>query len=384
MEASELSQHLVEQPDRQARARLLARHASELDDDLAQALKGRADHFLRTDVEMAKRSADALLELAEHTGNPRHRALGLLAWANIYAIALGEYARALTQYDEATAIYQELGDDILAARSQIGRIWALTNLSRYDEAEQAAAWAADILEGAGETQLLALLTLNRAINFGRQGDDVRALATFNRARELLASLGESGEGYLPWIDQNRSIVLRNLGRLQESLEAAERAWRGMEAHGEFVEAARSRQSMAVTYLLLGRYTEALNLMAEARRIFLDDGRERDALLLDLFLCDCLLPMRRFQDVLEITGHVRPFFARRGMAQEIGKALLDEAVAYAGLGRFDEARASLAEARRRFLLDANPVLVASADLELAALLLHLGEWEESANLLTHAE
>ena len=384
MDTERLARALIDQSDPAARARLLARHAHLLDDHLAQTLKNLADHYLRTEVERAKIGADALLQLAEFSGDPRHRALGLLAWGNIHSLALGDYEAALPFFDEAAAIYREVNDRVNLARSQIGKIWALLNLSRYEEVEATAAWASQILEEEGEWLLLAKLSMNRAVSRGRQGDDLGALAMFDRTRALLESLGDAGRPYIPWVDQNRSIVLRNLGRLQESLAAAEQAWRGMEAHGELVEAARARQSMAVTYLLLGRYTEALTLMEEARRIFIEDGRQRDALLLDVFLADGLLSLRRFQDVLDITRNARTFFAQRGMQQEIGQALLDEAVAYAGLGRFDEARASLDEARRHFMAEANPALLAKADLQLAALWLHLGELDASADLLAHAE
>ncbi len=384
MDTQRLARALIDQPDPETRARLFAEHAAQLNDDLAQSLKTLSDYYLRTEVARAQNAADALLQLAEFTKNPRHRALGLLAWGNIYTLALGEYENAIPFFDEATAIYREENDRTNMARSQIGKIWALLNLSRYEEVESTAEWASQILEEEHELLLLAKLSMNRAVSRGRQGDDLGALAMFDHTRALLVELGEEGRPFIPWVDQNRSIVLRNLGRMQESLTAAERAWRGMEAHGEFVEAARARQSMAVTYLLLGRYTEALTLMEEARRIFIEDGRLRDALLLDVFLCDALLALRRFHEVLEIIQKVRPFFAQRDLHQEIGRALLDEAVAYAGLGRFEEARASLTEARQHFIADANPALIAAADLELAALLLHLGELDASAQLLHDAE
>ncbi len=384
MDTDQFIQLIVDQLDERARAVFLAQNADLLDDELGWSLKELADHFLRTDVNRSLTIADTLLQIAHFSGNPKHRALGLLAKANAYAIGLGEYERALAYYDQAWEIYQNLGDELNAARSQIGKVWALSNLSRYEEAETIAAKATKTFERVGALQPLATLTMNRAINLARQGDDIAALSMFDKARSLCETLKEEGRRYIPWIEQNRSIVLRNLGRLQESLDAAKKAWQGMEAQGEFVEAARARQSKAITYLLLGRYNEALNLMEAARRIFLADGRQRDALLLDVFLCDCLLPLRRFQDVISITQNVRPFFAQRGMEQEIGKALLDEAVAYAGLGKFEEAQASLVEARKHFVKDANPVLVATADLELAALLLHLNEYEQSEALLIHAE
>jgi len=379
-----LSEQLIKQPDAQAREQLLITHADQLDDDLALALKQTADTYLRTNLQHAMAIATILFEVAAHSGKATHRALAFRARGNVYAIGLGNYEKALADYAAAVAIYQAQNDVVNAAHSQIGRLWALTSLSRYDEAEALAADAAQTLAQAKLWQPLALLTMNRAVNLGHKGDDIGALALFDKARDLLNQLGDGGKPNLPWIEQNRSIVLRNLGRLHESVEAAEQAWQGMKAAGDHIEAARAQQSMAIAYLLLGRYTEALDLMEEARSTFLADNRQRDAILLDLFLCDALLALRRFQDVLNITRKVRPFFAQRGMAREIGKALLDEAVAHIGLGQLHQARKSLIEARSQFEETENRTLVATADLELAALLLHLDELEESAARVRQAE
>jgi len=54
------------------------------------------------------------------------------------------------------------------------------------------------------------------------------------------------------------------------------------------------------------------------------------LLLDLYLSDCLLQLHRFQEVLDITRNAQSFFSELGTMQEVGRTLLNEAVAYAGL------------------------------------------------------
>ena len=384
MSSLSLSQQLLQTADARARQALIAQHPHELSDDLVQTLKQRADATLRTNIERSQEIVGIIFEIAAQTGRAEHRALGLRARGNIHAIGLGDYEQALQDYAEAVAIYQAEHLKAEAAQSQIGRVWALTNLCRYDEAEAIAASASETLKAQQRWQPLALLTMNRAINRGRQGDDTGALALLDEARDLLQNMGAAGQRQLPWIEQNRSIVLRNLGRLPASLQAAERAWQGMKKGGDKIEAARAQQSMAITHLLLGRYTDALNLLEEARNTFLADNRQRDAILLDLFLCDALLALRRFADVLDITRQVRPFFAQRSMWQELGRAWLDEAVAHAGLGHLTQARAALLEARQQFIETHNPTLVASADLEMAALLLHLDEQEESAALLARAE
>ena len=78
-----------------------------------------------------------------------------------------------------------------------------------------------------------------------------------------------------------------------------------------------------------------------------DGRQRHAMLVELFISDCLLQLRRFTDVLEKCRQVRALFAELGTRFEVGQAILNEAAALTGLRDFSAARASLAEARTLF-------------------------------------
>jgi tetratricopeptide (TPR) repeat protein len=262
------------------------------------------------------------------------------------------------------------------ARSQIGKLIALARLGRYDEALETCEWAGRVLEEHAQWRPLADLTLNLGFIQSRLGKDVESLAQYDRARAFYGRLGAEGEPFLPWVDHDRAIALRNLGQFEASLQAAQNAMQTLAGQGQRVEAARARQNQALTYFLMGRYNEALVLYEQVRDTFLADGRERDAVLVDLFTCDCLLQLRRFADVLERCARIRERFRELGTQFEAGQALLNEAVAYAGLGRYEEAMASLAEALRVFANEGNQVWVACTELEMAALLLREGRFEES--------
>lgn len=145
--------------------------------------------------------------------------------------------------------------------------------------------------------------------------------------------------------------------------------------GQKLEAVRARQNLALTHFVLGRYNEALELYDQVQEAFLADGRQRDAILVELFTSDCLLQLRRFADALDKCCQIRCHFTELGTRLEAAQALLNEAAAYAGLRRYDEAMSSLAEARRLFAKEGNCVWMACTDLEMAALLLHQGRFEE---------
>ena len=375
----DLLEQALDMPDLEARKRLFRDHVPLLDDECAEALKAQADVYLRSDIQRCSETAQLLIYQAELNGNPLHRALGLLAEANARSIGLGEYERAIELYDEAAHLYEAQGCLVDQARSQIGKIGSLGHLGRYQEALDTGAWASRVLEEHGQWQVLAGLTINMAIIHGRAGDDALALQMLDRAQELYAQMGLEGEPDWLWVQLNRGNALRSLGRFEESLQASRAAWEGQNRLGQSMAAARGQQSMALTYFVLGRYNEALAHLSEVRDAFLADGRQRDAMLVELFTSDCLLQLRRFGDVLDKCRRVRDLFARLGTDQVVAQAIVNEAVAYAQLDRFPEALASLAEARHIFEAEGNRVWIAATDLEKAAILLRQGHDHESLAL-----
>jgi CHAT domain-containing protein len=379
MASQELIEQLLALPDAEAQRRFLEEHASLLDDDAGYALKAQADHFLRADSQRALQMADLLFHLAELSGDPAHRALGLRAEGNVRSFGMGEYQKAIELYDEAARIYQSQGRLVDQAKSQVGTLEALSHLGRYAEALEVGGWISRVLEEHAEWHTLAGLTLNLGNVHSRAGDDARSLEMYNRAAALYRQLDAEGSPFWLRVQQSRAIALRTLGRFEDSIQASRVAWEGLEHLGQKVEAARARQNLALTHFLLGRYNEALEHLDQVRDVFLADGRQRDAMLVELFISDCLLQLRRFGDVLEKCHRVRVLFTELGTHRVVGYAIVNEAMAYAELGRYPEALTSLAEARRIFEEESNITWVTSTDMETAAVLLQQGRYDESLTL-----
>ncbi len=361
---------------------LVDANLASIDDDLMVALKTSAADLLRADVHAAIRLGELMLYAASATANPHHRALALIVIANARSLGgLGEYASALALYDEASEIYRRAGRPVDEANAQISKILVLANLGRYGEAIAAGERAAGVLEQHGEWLRLGKLTANLGNVHYRQGEDALALKMFDKARAIYHSLGDTGEALraAARVENNRSTVLRNLGFFTEAIQASHLAHTLLERTGQWAEVARSEQNLAVTYIILGRYNDALALLGKAQGFFIADGRQRDAILVELFTCNCLLQLRRFADVLEKTREARDLFGRFGTGFEIAQALLNEATAFAGLERHDEALASLAEARATFEAEGNTMWVAFTDMESASVLHRLGRDAESLRL-----
>jgi len=383
------AQHLLSLTDAAAQRRWLADHLPRLDpseqDALADALKRQADQLIHSDINRCRQAAGLIHIMAELTGNPLYQALALNAEGNAHVIGLGQHQQGIACYDEAAAIYARHDQVAKQAQSQTGKIWALASQGRYEEAMVTGQWASDILEQHGEWLALAKLTSNLAVLPSRFGKDAEALALFDKARDLYHQLGPEGELPLLRVEINRAIVLRNLGRFEESIAANQDVLEAYDRHGldQPINVARAQQNLAITYFILGRYNEALALLDKARETFLADGRQRHAMLVELYTSDCLLQLRRFGDVLEKSAQVRQLFTDLGTRYEVAQAILNEASAYVGLKRYDEALASLAEARALFEEEGNQVAMAGVDMQVASVLLAQGQLDRSLKLAQEA-
>lgn len=376
MTTQEMIERLLAVGDPASQQALLQTYAAQWNGTAAAILKAEADRLLRADVGRSLEVARLMQDLGAWTGNPLDRALGLLAEANARSIGLGEYQQAITLYDEAAAIYERADLPMEQARAQVGKVGALSFLGRYAEATDAGQWAGIVLEAHSQWQPLATLTMNLAIMHARMGEDAQALGLFDRAGELYATLGEAGRAGWLWVQLNRAFVLRNLGQFEASMAACRTAQEELAAMGQTVAAARAQQNLALTHFILGQYNEALKGLDHVRDVFAADGRQRDAMLVDLFVSNCLLQLRRYHDVLETCRQVRSTFTELGAHDVVAKAILNEGVAYAGLGQYDAAIGSLEEARAIFAQINNQAWTASADLEIAAVLRFCGNLEQS--------
>jgi CHAT domain-containing protein/tetratricopeptide (TPR) repeat protein len=383
MEIQRFLEDAVKLDDIEDRRHILAQRLSGMEaarqDEFAQSLKDHADRLMRTDTQQCLRVTRLLEDLAEISGNPLHRALGLLARANALSIVLGEYRQAAELYAQATAIYAEQGCLVEQAQAQIGNVFTLGVLGRLAEAQASYQWASEVLQSHVAWFQLARLHINMAIVNSRLGEDSQALALFDQAREAYRQMGIEGEPHWLRVEFNRAVVLRNLGRFDEAIQSSRMAMEKYHQLGQEVAAARAEWELAITYFVLGRYNESLAMLDHVRQVLLQDGRQLHAILVEHFISDCLLQLRRFPEVLEKSQQVRQLFGARGTHYEVGQAILNEASAYIGLGQYKEALLSLAEARHLFELEGNPVAMADADLKTAQVAILEGRAETGPHL-----
>ncbi|MGB0387397.1 MAG: CHAT domain-containing protein [Ardenticatenaceae bacterium] len=348
----------------------------EFADEVAPQLKAKADHFLRTKIEKTLQIVECLFCLAELTQNPLYRALGLRAKGNVYGIGQGDHKRAIDTYDQAADIYRVAGRQVEQAISQTGKIWSLAVLGRYEEALETGQWACTIFEAHEQWFRLAEMKKNMASIHVRLRDDHKALQLLNQVQALYQRMGEAGKVYLSIAELNRSHTLRNLGQFKAAICSSQVAHAQLAQLEQTIEAARAQLSLARIYFILGRYNEAQAILNQVRDVYLADERWGDAIGLELLSSDYLLQLRRFREVLDKCDQIRDISGVRGMRLEVGRTMLNEAIAYAGLHQYEKALDSLIEARHLFELEENQVFVATTEIETADILRRQGQFQQS--------
>ena len=200
-----------------------------------------ADGLLGKDPGVAQRLAELCGSLADVANAPPAvpRANYISARA---ASARDKFEDDLRLTGAAYDGYVNLGMNLEALRTNVGRMVALFELGRYDEALRAGQDVLDSLSGKGRLQvsptqresnlLTALVYQNRGTCFahvGRYDEALDSLAVAENCYGALDDMRRLGE-----IIDNRGIILRYLGRGNEALEAHESAAAVFEAAGHLL------------------------------------------------------------------------------------------------------------------------------------------------------
>lgn len=387
-----LAQHLVDwimtgdggpQESQEWTARLPPLTAEQTD-AVAAHLKSIADQVRQSDLARAGKVVDLLFIWAAVTANPLHRALALRAKGNLVGIGQGNFRAASTAYDEAGQLYLTHAQPIAWAQTQIGKIEALANLGQWREALTVGEQALQVLVDHQQWLSATYVASNLAVCvFVRRGENKEALTMFTQALTFYQQAGVADNYTLAAIEQNRGVLLRDMGRFAEALQATTTARQSLSALGYTIEAARAHQNIGETLALSGRYNEAIKHVNEARQTYLQDNRLRDVVDAERVLRNCLLQVRRFQEVLTLCAAMRVMADQVDARFHLAEAMLQEASAYVGLGNYGQAIDSLHAVRQLCLELDHQVWAARADLYEALLLYRQHEYARSFALAQQA-
>ncbi len=364
MDRATLSETLLAAED-PARAALLAAHPALADAALAATLRTAYFDCYSSDPGRAAAATAALSALAAATSDPAVQAEALWV-AGLAALQLeGRLELALERIDAAVDRFTALGQHHTAAATQVGKVFALARLGRYDEALATGRAARAALLAHGDELAAGRIELNLGnLAFHR---DLYGVAEryYRAARARFAAAGELR--MLAYVDNGLGNVLSRQLRVAEATERYEQALAAATACGLEVTQAEIECNLGGLALFQSHYDQALELLERSRRRYAALQMPHESAVAELELGDAYMELNMAAEAAAIYARVGVAFAELGMHAELARTLLQHGRACLHLGDTDQAWILLAEADQLFAATGNRVgsaLVALAEAQLA--------------------
>ncbi|MCC6537470.1 MAG: CHAT domain-containing protein [Bryobacterales bacterium] len=311
-------------PSRAAVLDLCQLALKELGSDLAAGTL-RAQQAYR----MAKGLRDpvALAEALRTRGHADHRS--------------ARYRRAAQHYSRAVRLLDALHDEVGAARTRSSALQSLMYAGRLDEALAWADQARQTFARTGEALRLARLETNVGTLLYRQDRHAEALEAYRRALPGLAQAGD---------DESVAITLRNMAVAFLSLLEFEEALRCFaESRETFwrlnlpILASEIDDNIAYLHFLEGDYREAIKLYQATRS---RDGQNPHKAAISLLdQSDLYLELNLFQEAVHLATQAIDRFQHLGLRPEVARSLQNLGLAQLHLGNVKASLAALSRARR---------------------------------------
>jgi tetratricopeptide (TPR) repeat protein len=359
--ASELVVQLLEAPNAAARSALYTTQPLGL--WLIEALHAEVDRVRDSDTNRAHAAGEVALEAAAVIGDPAARALACQALGYALTFA-GELERAFGLLEEARTLYLQLGRELEAARVVMRQLPALALTGRTEEALNRANQAAVVLEHAGLKREYGRLQNNIGNINQRLGRLEEAEAAFERARRTLAEVRDP-QG----LAEAHVSTGQTYGLQDRFTEAIEHLKTGLELFTVLERpraVAGTNTLLAALYQRQGRLAQALERLSRARQMFADLGLEVDAAQSQLEEVRVRNELNLIEETEQMASAIVPVFEQRGMIHDLAEALTELGTARAKLGRFDQARATLEDARQTWLSYGNESQAALVEVSIVAL------------------
>ena len=196
----------------------------------------------------------------------RRHGLPLLVVEADYNIAYlyymrGQYTRAIELYQKARERSAEMGDAYHSALCDLDQSELYLELNLVEEGVRLAEAAFAGFERLGMAYEAAKALSNLAVGAGRQGQAVRALELFDKARSMF--VGERNAIWPALIDTYRALVLQDAGRYFEARRCGEEALAVFDAMGLANKAALCELVLARVHLRTGELIRSRTLCRAA-------------------------------------------------------------------------------------------------------------------------
>ena len=331
-----------------------------------------AERLLNDDPGKARRLAEIYAGLAEDAAAAVPRADYIRAGA--YHLN-GEFEKDLQVTKAAHDGYAALGMVVEALRTNVGRMAALLELGRYEEALGVGRLVLDAVEGRGDLRvettryesdlLTALAQQNRGRCYEEMGLYDKVLDAYAIAEERYRSLGmpeRVGE-----ILDNRGAILLYLGQVEEALQARKAAAKIFREANLTLSYAKALVNIGESYLHLGDYARSFDSFERTRRLLDSTSAGTDKYLLLRDMADAYLQLNLYSEALASYREADGPLRAASMAHDHARLLWGMGSALLSRSEFERAEKALEEAAALFREAGNMPMLSGVMLEQAFLL-----------------
>jgi CHAT domain-containing protein len=354
----------------------LERHPDLIRAQAVEALAEAVRHRVRVDPREALRLADAAQAIAARVAAPRVLGLSNRAKANALWYA-GDLKSSIKLFDNAAAEFEQAGVPEEIGRTLSSSIQPLALLGEYERAFAAAARARDIFQAVGDPLRMARLEINVANIHHRQDRFVDALAAYRRAYEELAPHKDA---------EAMAVALHNMAVCLIALNDFDQAFETYSSARELCDsnlmprlAAQADYNIAYLYFLRGDYRTALERLRLARESCVEHEEIYHAALCDVDQAEIYIELNLTDEAERLAVRAQAQFERLGMAFEMGRSIVSQAIAHQYEQNPAEAFELFSRAAAIFEQEGNRAWQALIALYQAIVLLDLGRLEEAAAL-----
>ncbi len=329
------------------------------------------------DLQQADNLSHAIGWIAKKLDDDRCRAQGRRAAGHVL-LSQGKYREALAHYSAALSLFRRLGCEVDIGRTLYGgSLQALIYLGKYDEALAWEQEARAIFVRSGDTLRLARLDINTGNILYRQDRLEEALQHYQCAYEKLGGIGDPHD--IAVALRNMAVCYISLADFANAMDTSRKARDHCERHGMSLLAAEIDYNIAYLYFQRGEYSRAIELYQAARKHCEALGDPYHRALCDLDQSEMYLELNLGEEGIQLAKKAAVSFRKLGMRYEEAKSLTNIAAAASQAGNTMHALKIFREARALFSGEKNQVWSAMIDLYEALVLFHDGRDVESMRL-----
>jgi len=314
--------------------------------------------LLYSNPKEALRLAERAADMAEASGAPFGVGIALLAKGAALS-RCNENLAAVECFDRALKIFEEAGDPLETTKTRMNRINAYLLLSRFDEALADSETVTAAYRESGEERSLARHLINVGHIFFRLDRFEENLQCLDQAEAILKRLEKSPD--LAHLYLNRAVALTALNRTSQALNLFKAARQVASDYNMPAIVSQADYNICSLHFMQGRYTAALDGLAQVRAKMAELEDRWHMALCDLDRTEIYLKLNMHADALELASLAKPAFEALHMPYEAGKATVFMAIANALLGNTTAGKRLFDESRRIFDSSGNNVWLAMIDL-----------------------